>query len=221
MTIGGNATVQSGNALVATLVPWQPVEVPVRGRFPSFDINSTALVVVGTSCAFIEPTSSCSIGRGWIYMPPIHETTHRTYVRAADADAEHRRDAPPELWAWRLVQYDGPSLSLLHPSSAGGISAGKTAPRVQDQDPRLPDLFTLDATDSDGVVSQPTPSSSTGGKTASQVQDQASLFSLDDNENGGGERNRLARRDLTSVVQPIHWVKYFVGRAMLPTAGKQ
>ena len=183
MTIGGYATVQSGNALITSLAPWGPVEVPVRGRFPSFDINSTALVVVGTSCAFIEPTSTCSIGRGWIYMPPIGETTHWTYVTAADAGAEHRRDAPPELWAWRLVQYEGspPALSLLHPSSGGN----------------------------------------TAGKTASQVQDQASLFVLDDNDDDGGERIRLSRRDLTSVVQPIHWVKYFVGRAMVPTAGKQ
>ena len=126
VSIGGDASVHSGASLVASLAPWQPIELAVAGRFPSFSIEASALVVVGTSCALIEPTSECRIGRGWVYMPPAGETPTTTYVRAADADGGD----PLEIWAWRRVQS---SVGLL-PAASGatlvGTAGGFAAPSI-------------------------------------------------------------------------------------------
>jgi len=101
MTIGGNATVQSGNALVATLVPWEPVEVPVTGRWPSININSTALIVVGTSCALIEPTSDCRQQTGYVNMPPRSAQTEGYAHVQYDVNSTSPATA---LSVWRFIQ---------------------------------------------------------------------------------------------------------------------
>ena len=69
-SVGEAANVFSSGTLVGSVLPFGILDLTVVGDFPSFSLQSTAPVVVGTTCGLLSPGPTDSTSTGIVYAPP-------------------------------------------------------------------------------------------------------------------------------------------------------